>query len=62
MGEKVVVEKGLEDFVKLKIVELVCLDLLILLIVVIKWKGKYGFILLGIFWMNVLEYFNNYLV
>lgn len=54
MGEKVVVEKGLEDFVKLKIVELVCLDLSILLIVVIKRKGKYGFILLGIFWMNVL--------
>lgn len=60
MGEKAAAEKGLEDFVKSKTAESVCLDLSTPSIVVIKRKGKHGSILLGTFWMNVLQHPNNY--
>lgn len=60
MGEKAALETRLEDFVKSKTAESVYLDLSAPSTIVIKRRGKHGSVLLGTFWMNVLQHPNNY--
>ncbi|XP_062574009.1 uncharacterized protein LOC134235860 [Saccostrea cucullata] len=60
MGGKAAMETRLQDFVKSKTAESVYLDLSSPSIIVVKRRGKQGSILLGTFWMNVLQHPNNY--
>lgn len=60
MGEKAAIETKLEDFVRSRTAEVVQLDLSQPSIAVIKRRGKHGSILLGTFWMRVLQHPNNY--